>query len=805
MTWKDSSEGKWAQSVDNRRDGYRPSGADWSEDKSGWNKKSKWADEWNRADNITATPTTNEYSSKWGDRQWKDDAKWDTPDAAVGESWGSKKWETSDAAVGESWGTKKWETSDAAATDPWRGTKWENETAANEAWGGEKWENDATSGGPLISKSYGDWAGRKYYGETCFLFGALDWSKVLPSLPPFEKDFYIPHPTVENRTNEQVAEILHRNKIQIIPSEHVPVVIVKHAERPAAPQLDEEVVPVIEVYSNEAWSWSSPPVHEQPIAKDEQTVVDGVNVADVVDVQENTPSAVDVPELTGVDAACADAPGEHTDDAPETLDSPTEDEKPVEASDTLKNHADDALDAPTGEDNTIEAQDTLDAPTGQTVVYGNIDARPVPKPVTTLMEASFPEYITAKLFQLLGDLTPTGVQMLMWPVALSGRDCLAVAPTGTGKTLGYLLPAIVHISAQSPVVASDQSPIVLVIAPTRELTAQIMEQANLYGSAITQFGGQALTPMSLFGGVPKIDHRNLLEEKIPDFIVATPGRLMDFMKDGVICLRRVTYFVIDEVDRFIREDTRMGGKNAFADNIREISSQIRPDRQCIMCSATCDTSVMSLARDLCAQEPVFFQISEEDQRRKLVVSPNVQQDFIDAGSNYYDRVNYLLKEILPNTFSENLSKTEQKMIIFVNSKKLVDELTSTIREAGWPAIGVSGDKLQEEREWIFKSFKSGAVNILIATDVMSRGMDFENVRCVLNFDLPDEIEDYIHRVGRTGRIGKKILRGYALSFITSNDWYILPGLEKMFEHCNLEIPHILREKILEYQSKTNKY
>ena len=133
----------------------------------------------------------------------------------------------------------------------------------------------------------------------------------------------------------------------------------------------------------------------------------------------------------------------------------------------------------------------------------------VPQPVTNMIEAAFPEYITSRLCDFLGGpfVQPTPVQKLMWPAALSGRDVLAIAPTGTGKTLGYLLPAIVHISAQDPVKEGDNSPIVLVVAPTRELVIQIMEQAVLYGSAITELGAQALSPVGIFGGARKLDQK----------------------------------------------------------------------------------------------------------------------------------------------------------------------------------------------------------------------------------------------------------------------------------------------------------
>lgn len=444
-----------------------------------------------------------------------------------------------------------------------------------------------------------------------------------------------------------------------------------------------------------------------------------------------------------------------------------------------------------------ETDEILSANKIQIIRHGQ-NALSVPKPVTNMIEASFPEYITARLCDFLGGplVAPTAVQKLMWPAALAGGDVLAIAPTGTGKTLGYLLPAIVHISAQEPLKPEDNSPIVLVVAPTRELVVQIMEQAAIYGSAITELGAQALVPLGIFGGVRKSDQKWQLDEKKPDFIVATLGRLMDFLNDGTLALNRVSYFVVDEVDRLIAADGKNGLiTNDFKDGMRDISKLIRPDRQCLMVSATCSPDVMEIAKEFCGNEPLYFQVAESDQCEKLIVSANVEQTFISGCNSFWEKLQHLTETILPETFTESLSRTEQKMIVFVNSKKLVDKLTGALREAGWPAIGIHSDKVQEEREWIFRNFKDGTNNIMIATDVMGRGMDFEDVRCVVNFDLPTAIETYIHRVGRTGRIGKRIKKGYALSFVSTVDWEILPGLERMFIDCGLEVPPTLGEKI----------
>jgi ATP-dependent RNA helicase DDX5/DBP2 len=378
---------------------------------------------------------------------------------------------------------------------------------------------------------------------------------------------------------------------------------------------------------------------------------------------------------------------------------------------------------------------------------------------------------------------------------------VAIAPTGTGKTLGYLLPAIVHITAQEPVRPTDLSPIGLIIVPTRELAQQVMEQAAVYGSSITDLGFEALKPVCLYGGTKRDVQRSELSDKHPDLIVATPGRLIDFLSDGTINLSRVTYFVVDEVDRLIAIDGKQRlHLNGFVEDMKYVSSLIRPGRQCVMCSATCAPDVLDLARELCGNEPVFFQVAESDKVERLVVNSNIEQHFAVAGDFEEDRLRFLMDNVLPTTFTETLGRVEQKMMIFVNSKDRVDRVTEALRAAGWPAIGFHGDKNQWERDWIFENFKTGVCNILVATDVMGRGMDFDDVRAVVNFELPDTIESYVHRVGRTGRFGKKILKGYALSFLTKRDWFILPGLEQLLGDSGLEVPDILAERVAEYRT-----
>merc|ERR1719217_2046138 len=223
-----------------------------------------------------------------------------------------------------------------------------------------------------------------------------------------------------------------------------------------------------------------------------------------------------------------------------------------------------------------------------------LDGHNVPKPVRTFEEASFPEYVLEEVARC-GFREPTPIQVVGWPIALSGRDMVGIAETGSGKTLAFLLPAIVHINAQ-PYLSRGDGPIVLVMAPTRELAIQIQEQASRFGKS------SKIKNTCCYGGVPKGPQAKDLEEGV-EIVIATPGRLIDFLEGGRTNLKRVTYLVLDEADRMLD----MG----FEPQIRKICSQIRPDRQTLMWSATWPREVRQLAIDLCREEPVHVNIGKE--------------------------------------------------------------------------------------------------------------------------------------------------------------------------------------------------
>ncbi|XP_035511413.1 probable ATP-dependent RNA helicase DDX17 [Morone saxatilis] len=357
-----------------------------------------------------------------------------------------------------------------------------------------------------------------------------------------------------------------------------------------------------------------------------------------------------------------------------------------------------------------------------------------PKPITNFHQAQFPQYVMDVLMQQ-NFKEPTAIQAQGFPLALSGRDMVGIAQTGSGKTLSYLLPAIVHINHQ-PYLERGDGPICLVLAPTRELAQQVQQVAYDYGKS------SRIKSTCVYGGSPKGPQIRDLERGV-EICIATPGRLIDFLEAGKTNLKRCTYLVLDEADRMLD----MG----FEPQIRKIVDQIRPDRQTLMWSATWPKEVRQLAEDFL----------------KDYVQINVGALELSANHNILQIVDVCMESEkdhkLIQLMEEIMAEKENKTIIFVETKKRCDDLTRRMRRDGWPAMCIHGDKSQPERDWVLSEFRSGKAPILIATDVASRGLDVEDVKFVINYDYPNSSEDYIHRIGRTARSTNK---GTAYTFFT---------------------------------------
>ncbi|XP_029944764.1 probable ATP-dependent RNA helicase DDX17 isoform X1 [Salarias fasciatus] len=357
-----------------------------------------------------------------------------------------------------------------------------------------------------------------------------------------------------------------------------------------------------------------------------------------------------------------------------------------------------------------------------------------PKPIISFHQAHFPQYVMDVLMEQ-NFKEPTAIQAQGFPLALSGRDMVGIAQTGSGKTLSYLLPGIVHINHQ-PYLERGDGPICLVLAPTRELAQQVQQVAYDYGKS------SRIKSTCVYGGAPKGPQIRDLERGV-EICIATPGRLIDFLEAGKTNLRRCTYLVLDEADRMLD----MG----FEPQIRKIVDQIRPDRQTLMWSATWPKEVRQLAEDFL----------------KDYVQINVGALELSANHNILQIVDVCMENEKDNKLiqlmEEIMAEKENKTIIFVETKKRCDDLTRRMRRDGWPAMCIHGDKSQPERDWVLSEFRSGKAPILIATDVASRGLDVEDVKFVINYDYPNSSEDYIHRIGRTARSTNK---GTAYTFFT---------------------------------------
>ncbi|KAK0089454.1 hypothetical protein PV326_004479 [Microctonus aethiopoides] len=375
----------------------------------------------------------------------------------------------------------------------------------------------------------------------------------------------------------------------------------------------------------------------------------------------------------------------------------------------------------------------------------------IPAPNVFFEDGGFPDYVLTEL-RRQGFNEPTAIQAQGWPIALSGRDMVGIAQTGSGKTLAYILPAIVHINNQ-PRLNRGDGPIALVLAPTRELAQQIQQVAADFGVS------SQVRNTCIFGGAPKGPQARDLERGV-EICIATPGRLIDFLERGTTNLRRCTYLVLDEADRMLD----MG----FEPQIRKIIEQIRPDRQTLMWSATWPKEVRNLAEEFLID---YIQINVGS--LQLAANHNILQ-IVDV-CDEYEKENKLMKLL-----EEISNEPENKTIIFVETKRKVDDITRSINRHGWHAIGIHGDKSQQERDHVLNQFRNSRSAILVATDVAARGLDVEDVKFVINLDYPSNSEDYVHRIGRTGRSQRT---GTAYAFFTPGNAHKAIDLIQVLEEA----------------------
>ncbi|KAJ3036508.1 hypothetical protein HK097_003823, partial [Rhizophlyctis rosea] len=360
-----------------------------------------------------------------------------------------------------------------------------------------------------------------------------------------------------------------------------------------------------------------------------------------------------------------------------------------------------------------------------------LTGKDIPNPILSFAGANFPAPVMTAL-EAGGFESPTPIQAQGFSMALSGKNVVGIAQTGSGKTLSFVLPALVHILDQQPV-QRGEGPIALVLAPTRELAVQIQEVAAKFGRAV------GVRSTCLYGGASKGPQIRDLNGS-PQFLIATPGRLLDLLQAGKTNLRRITYLVLDEADRMLD----MG----FEQPLRDILAQIRPDRQMLFWSATWPKNVRRLANDFLSNDHITVQVGSTE----LQANKRIEQ--VVRFVSEYDKEEALAKlltEIWEKIPEPEATRQMCRTIIFSNKKHLCDKLVHAMNENNWPAISIHGDKDQRERDYALHQFKSGQTPILVATDVAARGLDVKDVQNVINYDFPNNIEDYVHRIGRTAR------------------------------------------------------
>ena len=355
--------------------------------------------------------------------------------------------------------------------------------------------------------------------------------------------------------------------------------------------------------------------------------------------------------------------------------------------------------------------------------------------------------IMAPLQQALakeGYTTPTPIQMQAIPHLLQGKDLMGIAQTGTGKTAAFVLPILQRMS-EDPKVPSPGAPRVLVLAPTRELAAQIDQSFATYGQFLR------FRHTAIFGGVRQGPQVRMLSQGV-DILVATPGRLIDLMNQGYIILKGVEFFVLDEIDRMLD----MG----FINDMRKIVSALPQKRQSFFFSATMSPQTGEFAKNL-LKNAVRVEASPQASTLECIEQ---RVFFVDQNNKY---------PLLQGLFNQ---KDMDRVLVFTRTKHRADKVAEMLNKNRINADAIHGNKSQNQRTKAMHDFKSGHLQVLVATDIAARGIDVDDISHVVNYDLPNEPESYIHRIGRTGRAGAN---GTAFSFCAADERNFLRSIERL--------------------------
>jgi ATP-dependent RNA helicase RhlE len=362
----------------------------------------------------------------------------------------------------------------------------------------------------------------------------------------------------------------------------------------------------------------------------------------------------------------------------------------------------------------------------------------------------------------MGYEEPTPIQEHAIPRVLAGRDVVGCAQTGTGKTAAFVLPILQNMSAPMIVDGKKAHPTALVVTPTRELCGQIEE----VGETLATYSGRRV--VAVFGGVP-YDPQARRVRKGVDLLVATPGRLLDMLRQGDVLLDKVDTLVLDEADRMLD----MG----FWPDVKRIIDAIPARRQNLFFSATMSKTVLNIIADT-LHDPIFIELGgsampvENVEQKVLPVSQDQKVDLLVEYFRHHD---------------------PERTLVFTRTRRRAERLARTLNKAGVTCEAIHGDRSQGQRQQALDGFKDGKISVLVATDVVARGIDVDNISHVINFDIPTNPEDYVHRIGRTARAGAS---GIAVSLLTAEDVHELVAIERLIGATieRHDLPHFEYEK-----------
>jgi len=346
-----------------------------------------------------------------------------------------------------------------------------------------------------------------------------------------------------------------------------------------------------------------------------------------------------------------------------------------------------------------------------------------------------------------GYTTPTPIQIEAIPPLLEGKDLLGCAQTGTGKTAAFALPILQRFHANQYKGKGARPIRALIITPTRELASQISDSFSAYGAHTR------LKHTVVFGGVRQGPQAQALKKGV-DILVATPGRLLDLMGQKLIKLNKLEIFVLDEADRMLD----MG----FIIDIRRVIAEIPEKRQTLLFSATMPSAIQGLADSLLT-DPVEVRVSPENPAAETVTQSVYLVEWHDKQA--------LLEHLLAG-------RDATRVLIFTRTKRGADKVTDHLKRAGIRADAIHSDKTQVARERALARFKKGKTPVLVASDIAARGIDIDDITHVINYDMPNEAEVYVHRIGRTGRAGTQ---GIAWSFCGVEERYLLSAVEELLD------------------------